>query len=125
VYGGQDINRQIRALAKGQHIVVGTAGRLLDHLRRRTLRLNQMQTVVLDEADEMLNMGFIDDIKAILKEIPAKHQTMLFSATMPQAIKRPGTRVYAPAGNVTIKIQRIDCAQHRAILLRSARRTEV
>lgn len=87
IYGGQDINRQIRALAKGQHIVVGTPGRLLDHLRRRTVRLAHIKAVVLDEADEMLNMGFIDDIKAILREVPAEHQTMLFSATMPEPIR--------------------------------------
>lgn len=103
VYGGQDINRQIRALAKGQHIVVGTAGRLLDHLRRRTLRLNQIRTVVLDEADEMLNMGFIDDIKAILKEIPPQHQTMLFSATMPQAIKDLAEQFMQQPEIITIK----------------------
>jgi ATP-dependent RNA helicase DeaD len=103
VYGGQDINRQIRALAKGQHIVVGTAGRLLDHLRRRTLQLNQLQTVVLDEADEMLNMGFIDDIKAILKEIPAKHQTMLFSATIPQAIRDLAQEFMHQPETVTIR----------------------
>ena len=92
-----------QALAKGQHIVVGTAGRLLDHLRRRTLRLNQIRTVVLDEADEMLNMGFIDDIKAILKEIPPQHQTMLFSATMPQAIKDLAEQFMQQPEIITIK----------------------
>jgi ATP-dependent RNA helicase DeaD len=87
IYGGQDIKRQIRDLAKGPHIIVGTPGRLLDHLRRKTMRLNQLQTVVLDEADEMLDMGFMNDIESILKNVPAKHQTLLFSATMPQKIK--------------------------------------
>ncbi|HHV07377.1 MAG TPA: DEAD/DEAH box helicase [Firmicutes bacterium] len=87
IYGGQDIKRQFRALAKGPHIIVGTPGRLLDHLRRKTIRLLHIQTVVLDEADEMLNMGFIDDIKSILKEVPAEHQTMLFSATVPGQIR--------------------------------------
>ncbi|MGO0122502.1 DEAD/DEAH box helicase [Desulfothermobacter acidiphilus] len=103
VYGGQDIKRQIRALAKGQQIVVGTPGRLLDHLRRRSLRLDQIQVVVLDEADEMLNMGFIDDIRAILQEIPAEHQTLLFSATMPPPIRRLAEQFMRQPEMVAIK----------------------
>ncbi|WP_257350471.1 DEAD/DEAH box helicase [Pseudalkalibacillus decolorationis] len=87
IYGGQQIHLQIKALKKRPEILVGTPGRLLDHLKRRTIRLNDLKTVVLDEADEMLNMGFIDDIKEILGQIPSEHQTMLFSATMPRAIK--------------------------------------
>ncbi|AGK99679.1 DEAD/DEAH box helicase [Desulfoscipio gibsoniae] len=87
IYGGQDINRQIRALKKRPHIIVGTPGRLMDHMRRKTIRLNQVSMVVLDEADEMLNMGFIEDIENILKDIPAERQTMLFSATMPAPIR--------------------------------------
>ncbi|HET7615486.1 MAG TPA: DEAD/DEAH box helicase, partial [Bacillales bacterium] len=88
VYGGQDIGRQIRALKKKPNIIVGTPGRLLDHIRRRTIRLNGLQTVVLDEADEMLNMGFIEDIEKILESVPEKRQTMLFSATMPEPIRK-------------------------------------
>lgn len=88
IYGGQDIGRQINYLKKRPEIIVGTPGRLLDHIRRRTIRLNEVATVVLDEADEMLNMGFIEDIEAILREIPAKRQTMLFSATMPRSIQQ-------------------------------------
>jgi ATP-dependent RNA helicase DeaD len=87
IYGGQDINRQIKALQKKPHIIVGTPGRLLDHLRRRTIRLHSIEILVLDEADEMLNMGFIDDIETILREIPGQHQTMLFSATIPLPIQ--------------------------------------
>lgn len=87
VYGGQDIARQIRALKKNPEIIVGTPGRLLDHIRRRTLRLGSLSAVVLDEADEMLNMGFLEDITAILKETPADRQTMLFSATIPRPIE--------------------------------------
>lgn len=86
IYGGQDINRQIRSLKKKPHIIVGTPGRLLDHMRRRTVRLNHIETVVLDEADEMLNMGFIEDIESILQEVPENRQTLLFSATMPEPI---------------------------------------
>ncbi|MTI96140.1 MAG: DEAD/DEAH box helicase [Firmicutes bacterium] len=88
VYGGQDIGRQIKGLKNRPHIVVGTPGRLLDHIRRRTLRLHNVQVAVLDEADEMLNMGFIQDIEAILAEMPEERQTLLFSATMPPPIRR-------------------------------------
>ncbi len=87
IYGGQDINRQIRALKKKPHIIVGTPGRLMDHMGRKTIRLNQVSIVVLDEADEMLNMGFIEDIENILKDIPEERQTMLFSATIPAPIR--------------------------------------
>ncbi len=88
VYGGQSIELQIRSLKKGVDIVVGTPGRLLDHIRRRTLVLKGIKSVVLDEADEMLNMGFIEDIEKILSEMPAERQTMLFSATMPAEVLR-------------------------------------
>jgi ATP-dependent RNA helicase DeaD len=86
VYGGQPIDRQLRALHSGVHIVIGTPGRVMDHLRRRTLSLDAISTVVLDEADQMLDMGFRDDIELILKKIPQKRQTLLFSATLPQPI---------------------------------------
>jgi len=87
VYGGQDINRQIRALKNRPQIIVATPGRLMDHMRRKTIRLNQVRITVLDEADEMLNMGFIEDIENILKEIPVERQTLLFSATMPDPVQ--------------------------------------
>lgn len=86
VYGGQPIERQLRALQAGVHIVIGTPGRVMDHLRRRTLSLRDVTTVVLDEADQMLDMGFRDDIELILKNVPHARQTLLFSATMPQPI---------------------------------------
>lgn len=86
IYGGQDISRQIKALKGGVQIIVGTPGRVMDHMRRHTIRLDSLKMVVLDEADEMLNMGFREDMEAILGEIPGEHQTALFSATMPQAI---------------------------------------
>ena len=88
IYGGQPIERQIRALRAGVDVVVGTPGRLLDHLRRGTLRLGHLRTVILDEGDEMLDMGFIDDIEAILQEAPAERQTSVFSATVPPPILR-------------------------------------
>lgn len=86
IYGGQDISRQIKALKGGAQIVVGTPGRVMDHMRRHTIRLDNVRMVVLDEADEMLNMGFREDMETILSEIEQEHQTALFSATMPQAI---------------------------------------
>ena len=86
VYGGQDIVKQIKNLKGGVQIVVGTPGRVMDHMRRHTLKMDQVHTVVLDEADEMLNMGFRDDIETILQEMPEERQTGLFSATMPQPI---------------------------------------
>ena len=86
VYGGQPIDRQLRALHSGVHIVIGTPGRVMDHMDRRTLSLHDVHTVVLDEADQMLDMGFRDDIELILKKVPQERQTMLFSATLPQPI---------------------------------------
>lgn len=86
VYGGQDIVRQIKNLKGGTQIIVGTPGRVMDHMRRHTLKMEDVHTVVLDEADEMLNMGFREDIETILKQMPEKRQTGLFSATMPAPI---------------------------------------
>ncbi|MNH80243.1 DEAD-box ATP-dependent RNA helicase CshA [compost metagenome] len=88
IYGGQDIVRQIRALKKKPQIIIGTPGRLLDHINRKTIKLDDVQTVILDEADEMLDMGFMDDIQSILKLVPEERQTMLFSATMPTNIQK-------------------------------------
>ncbi|CNC49452.1 ATP-dependent RNA helicase DeaD [Yersinia frederiksenii] len=88
LYGGQRYDVQLRALRQGPQVVVGTPGRLLDHLKRGTLNLSNLKGLVLDEADEMLRMGFIEDVENILAQIPAEHQTALFSATMPEAIRR-------------------------------------
>ena len=88
VYGGQPIGRQFKALKKGVHIIIGTPGRLIDHLERKTLDLSGIEIVVLDEADEMLDMGFREDIEKILRKAPKSRQTLLFSATMPKAIKK-------------------------------------
>ncbi|WP_092638052.1 DEAD/DEAH box helicase [Acetanaerobacterium elongatum] len=86
IYGGQPIERQIFQLKQGAQIVIGTPGRVMDHMRRRTLKLDSLSMVILDEADEMLNMGFREDIETILSEVPAERQTVLFSATMPPEI---------------------------------------
>lgn len=86
IYGGQPIDRQLRILRAGAHVVIGTPGRTIDHINRGTLKLDSVKTVVLDEGDEMLNMGFIDDVEIILQRIPLERQTLLFSATMPRPI---------------------------------------
>lgn len=86
VYGGASMERQIMELKRGANIVIGTPGRVMDHIRRRTLKLDRLRTVILDEADEMLNMGFREDIESILSEVPEERQTVLFSATMPPEI---------------------------------------
>ncbi|QNO16024.1 DEAD/DEAH box helicase [Alkalicella caledoniensis] len=88
IYGGQDIGRQIRALKQRPSIVVGTPGRVIDHINRKTLRIDQLKMAVLDEADEMLDMGFLEDIETILSETPLEKQTLLFSATMPKPIEK-------------------------------------
>lgn len=102
VYGGQSISQQVRALKQGVQIVIGTPGRVLDHLRRKTLRLQEVRMAVLDEADEMLDMGFVDDIEAILKEMNRERQTLLFSATMPPLIRKLSTKYMKTPVTVTI-----------------------
>ncbi len=92
IYGGSPMSQQIRHLKAGVHVVVGTPGRIMDHLRRGTLKFDALRTVILDEADEMLRMGFIDDVEWILGQMPADRQTALFSATMPAQIRRIAER---------------------------------
>lgn len=103
VYGGADIGRQIRGLKDRPHIVVGTPGRMLDHINRHTLKLGTVQTLVLDEADEMLNMGFLEDIEKIISQVPSERQTLLFSATMPPEIKNIGVKFMKEPHHVKIK----------------------
>lgn len=105
IYGGQDYSGQMRALKRGVHVVVGTPGRVMDHMRRGTLTLDNLTTLVLDEADEMLRMGFIDDVEWILEQTPAERQIALFSATMPTAIKRIATEYLHEPEVVTIKLK--------------------
>ncbi len=88
IYGGQSMQTQLRQLSRGTHVIVGTPGRVMDHIRRKTLRLDQLQALVLDEADEMLRMGFIDDVEWILEHTPPERQIALFSATMPAVIRK-------------------------------------
>jgi ATP-dependent RNA helicase DeaD len=105
IYGGQDISRQIRSLKKYPHIIVGTPGRVLDHINRKTMRLDTVNTVILDEADEMLNMGFIEDIETILASTPSERQTLLFSATMPGPIQRMAEKFMKDPQIVRVKMK--------------------
>ncbi len=105
VYGGQDYRGQIRALQRGVHVVVGTPGRVMDHMRRSTLKLDNLKALVLDEADEMLRMGFIDDVEWVLEQIPSDRQIALFSATMPTQIRRIATNHLNQPEQVTIKLK--------------------
>ncbi len=102
IYGGQDISKQIRSLKGGVQMIVGTPGRVMDHLRRKTIRCEDVHMIVLDEADEMLNMGFREDIETILEYLPEERQTVLFSATMPKPILEITKKYQRDA--VTIKV---------------------
>ncbi len=103
IYGGQDYRGQIRGLERGVHVVVGTPGRVMDHMRKGKLKLGNLSALVLDEADEMLRMGFIDDVEWILEQTPPDRQIALFSATMPQQIRRIATKYLNNPEQVTIK----------------------
>ena len=104
LYGGQRYDIQLRALKQGAQVVVGTPGRILDHIRRNTLNLSELRAIVLDEADEMLRMGFIDDVETVMAELPEEHQTALFSATMPEPIRRITKRFMNNPQEVKIKV---------------------
>lgn len=103
IYGGQSYTPQLSALKRGVHIIVGTPGRVLDHMKRNTLDLSNLKCLVLDEADEMLRMGFIDDVEFVLKETPPGRQVALFSATMPSQIRRIAQTYLRSPAEVTIK----------------------
>ncbi len=103
IYGGQDYGVQLRNLKRGVHVVVGTPGRVMDHMRRGSLNLDSLKWLVLDEADEMLRMGFIDDVEWILDQIPAKRQVALFSATMPSPILRIARKYLNSPEEITIQ----------------------
>lgn len=111
VFGGQPIGRQIKAIEAGGEIVVGTPGRVLDHLRRGTLKLNRIRVCILDEADEMLDMGFYPDIVYILRRLPEKRQTWLFSATMPMRIRRIAARYMNDPVEISLNTERLTVAQ--------------
>jgi ATP-dependent RNA helicase DeaD len=107
IYGGSDMRGQLRQLERGVHVVVGTPGRVMDHMRRKSLDLSKLQTLVLDEADEMLRMGFIDDVEWILEQTPDSRQIALFSATMPDAIRRIAKRHLSNPREVSIEVKTV------------------
>jgi len=108
VYGGSDFRGQLQGLRRGSHVVVGTPGRVMDHMRRGTLDLKGLKTLVLDEADEMLRMGFIDDVQWILEQMPAERQIALFSATMPPVIRKIANKHLRNPEHVTIAMKNVE-----------------
>ena len=126
VYGGQSYGIQLRELRQGPHVIVGTPGRVMDHLRRGTLKLDGLKTFVLDEADEMLRMGFIDDVNWILEHTPENRQTALFSATMPPPIRRIAQKHLSEPAEITIenKTRTAGTINHRFWQVRGARKGE-
>ncbi|WP_211653209.1 DEAD/DEAH box helicase [Planococcus alpniumensis] len=122
VFGGQEIGRQIRALKNRPQIIVGTPGRLLDHINRRTLKLENVNTLVLDEADEMLNMGFIEDIQSIMSNVPETRQTLLFSATMPDPIRRIAEKFMKTPEIVKIKSKEMTVENIEQFFVKSVER---
>ncbi|MBA1394413.1 DEAD/DEAH box helicase, partial [Lactobacillus sp. XV13L] len=119
VYGGADIRRQIKQLQAHPQVVVGTPGRLLDHIKRHTLKLEHVQKVVLDEADEMLDMGFVEDIENILKNVPSQHQTLLYSATMPKPIMRIAEKFMQDPQIIKIKSKELTADKIEQYMVRS------
>jgi ATP-dependent RNA helicase DeaD len=113
IYGGSSYGVQLSGLRRGAHVVVGTPGRVIDHLEKRTLDLTQLRFLVLDEADEMLNMGFAEDVETILKDTPADKQVALFSATMPSQIRRIAKRYLTDAAEITVKTKTVTAANTR------------
>nr|WP_320115097.1 DEAD/DEAH box helicase [uncultured Desulfuromonas sp.] len=127
VYGGQPMYQQLKALHDGVQVVVGTPGRIMDHMERKSLRLEQISAVVLDEADEMLRMGFIDDVETILGATPPRCQCALFSATMPPAIRRVAERYLGDAREVQIasRTSTVDQIEQRYLMLRANQKFDV
>ena len=116
IYGGQPIAQQIHGLRAGAHVIIGTPGRTIDHINRGTLKLDKVKTVVLDEADRMLDMGFVDEVEKILRRIPAERQTLLFFGDHAQADPRPGPEISAGAGVCQSGPETVDRPSCRAVL---------
>lgn len=127
IYGGADYDPQLRALRKGVHVVVGTPGRVLDHIKRGTLCLDSIRCLVLDEADEMLNMGFLEDVEFVLENTPAEKQIALFSATMPPQIRRIAEQHLKDATTVTIdrKSQTSESIEQRCVFVNEGDKPEM
>ena len=126
LYGGQDMRGQLRGLERGAQVIVGTPGRILDHIKRRSLKLNELNALVLDEADEMLRMGFIDDVETILAETPKTCQRALFSATMPPTIRRVVKKYLGDAKEVSIaaKTKTVERITQRYLMVKGHQKME-
>ncbi len=126
IYGGQEYGVQLRQLKRGVHVVVGTPGRVMDHMRRGTLKLDKLTTLVLDEADEMLRMGFIDDVEWVLEQLPEQRQIALFSATMPTEIRKISKKYLNDPEQVTIKTKSItaDTVRQRYMIVNGRQKLE-
>ena len=121
-YGGQDVEQQVRKLKNGIHLVIATPGRLLDHMRRKTINLGKLQTLVLDEADEMLRMGFLNDIESIVLDTPKTRQTMLFSATIPDNVRSLGTRFMKDPMQIEVEGKNITLDEIKQVVLETTDR---
>lgn len=126
IYGGQEYGVQLRQLKRGVHVVVGTPGRVMDHMRRGTLKLDKLTCLVLDEADEMLRMGFIDDVEWVLEQLPTKRQIALFSATMPTEIRNISKKYLNNPEQITIKTKNItaDTIRQRYMIVNGRQKLE-
>ncbi len=126
IYGGSDFRSQIHALKRGVDVVVGTPGRVMDHMRQGTLNTSGLRSLVLDEADEMLRMGFIDDVEWILDQLPEERQVVLFSATMPNEIRRLSKRYLQEPAEITIKTKEKEARRirHRCITMQNSHKLE-
>jgi len=127
IYGGQDYEPQLKQLRRGVHVVVGTPGRVIDHIKRGTLNLDGLECLVLDEADEMLNMGFLEDVEFILEQSPAERQIALFSATLPEAIRKISQRYLNDPAKITIKKKTVtaDSIRQRVLFIAPRLKLEV
>jgi ATP-dependent RNA helicase DeaD len=124
VYGGQDVEQQMKKLRGAIHIVIGTPGRLLDHLRRGTIQLSDVSMLVLDEADQMLHMGFLAEVEDIIQETSSNRQTMLFSATMPQEIRSLANRFMRKPEDIRVRSTRITVEDIRQIVVETTDRAK-
>ncbi|GAE34256.1 ATP-dependent RNA helicase BA2475 [Halalkalibacter akibai JCM 9157] len=124
VYGGQDVLQQLKRLEGANHIVIATPGRLLDHVRRETILLNQVSTLVLDEADQMLHMGFLQEVEQVIKETPAERQTVLFSATMPEDIRKLATTYMNTPISVNVKQRNVTLDEIEQIVISTTDRSK-
>ncbi|MCM3340819.1 DEAD/DEAH box helicase [Paenibacillus sp. MER TA 81-3] len=124
VYGGQDVERQMQKLQSGRHLVIATPGRLLDHLRRGTIQLSHVDTLVLDEADQMLHMGFLAEVEEVIRNTPSRRQTLLFSATMPGTVRQLAERFMRKPVDIRIRSERVTLTGIRQILIETSDRAK-